>query len=271
MENELPTGKIIAGVVGLFIALIILIVIFPVVIIGAGERGVIFNNTTGVEDKILGEGIHFRIPFVQSVKKMSVKVQKNEVKAQAASKDMQTVNTTVVINWHLDANKVNNTYQTIGSQNDVIDTILTPNVIEVVKAATSQYTAEETLTKRQLLKENIDAGLSIRLAQYNIVLDDVSITDIDFSEEFNKAIEAKATAEQTALAERNKLETVKYQAQQSIETAKATAETIRIQAEAINKQGGADYVNLKAIEKWNGALPTTFIPGSSIPFLNMVK
>ncbi len=101
------------------------------------------------------------------------------------------------------------------------------------------------------------------------MLEQVNITNFQFSESFSAAIEAKVTAVQNAEAQKNKLEQVKYEAQQKIETAKAEAETIRISAQAINSQGGTDYVNLKAIEKWNGVLPTQFVPGSSMPFINV--
>lgn len=271
MENELtPEEKMISKnlkrlivggclVVGFF-------VLNPLVIIGAGERGVVFNNTTGIENRVLNEGIHFRMPFIQSVKTMSVRVQANEVVAQAASKDLQTVTAKIVLNWHLDDSQVHKAYQSVGDGKAIIERIIVPNVNEVVKAATAQKTAEELLTKRVDLKDAIDVGLTERLRSYNVIVDDVSIVDIDFSEQFNEAIERKVTAQQNADAEKNRLEQVKYQAEQRTVQAKAEAEAIKIQSEALKDSPG--LAQLEAVKKWNGVLPQ-YMMGETVPFLNL--
>lgn len=264
MDEEQSKMLKIAAYIGLgVLGLVMVIILNPIVIVGAGERGVVFNNTSGIEDRVLGEGLHMRIPFIQSVKKLSVKVQKNDVTAPAASKDLQTVSTQVAVNWHLDSSQVHRAYQEIGDEQAIIDRIITPNVQEVVKAATAQKTAEETLTKRAELKIVVDQGLTERLAAYHIIVDDVSIVDVDFSDEFNKAIERKAQAEQDALAERNKLESIKYQAEQKLITAKADAESIRIRSEALS--ANQRLVEWEAVQKWNGVLPQ--YTGGVIPFL----
>jgi prohibitin 1 len=269
MENDTNIVKLIIGAIAIFVVLLVVVFLFPIVIIGAGQRGVVFNNGSGVEDRILGEGLHFRTPFVESVKTLSVKVQKDEVDAQAASKDLQTVTAKIVVNWHLDADRVNKIYQSVGDEKEVIDRILIPNTNEVVKAATAKYTAEELLTKRPLLKDDVDIGLAKRLKTYNVVLDDVSIVDINFSSGFDQAIERKAQAEQDALAEKNKLESVKFQAQQKIETAKAEAESIRIKAEALAQN--QELVQLNAVDKWDGKLPQYMLGGSALPFINLTR
>lgn len=268
MENQgLSNGfrLVIAGV-ALFIIFIIFLLVNPFVRIGAGERGVIFSNASGVQDRILDEGWQFRKPFVESVKTYSVRVQKTDMDAPAASKDLQSVKAKVVVNWHFDSKNVNKVYQSIGSEQDVIERIIIPNTNEVIKAGTAGFTADQLLTRRTELKDKIDTDLSLRLKSYFVIVDDVSIVDLDFSEQFNQAIESKVTAEQTAQAEKNKLETVKYQAQQKIETAKADAESIRIQAEALAQND--NLVNLKAVEKWDGKLPTQML-GDAVPFLNI--
>ena len=96
-----------------------------------------------------------------------------------------------------------------------------------------------------------------------------SVTNFKFSDAYAQAIETKVTAVQNAEAAKNKLEQIKFEAQQTIETAKATAEAQRISSAALAAQGGQDYVNLKWIEKWNGELPTQYVPGSAFPFLNL--
>jgi len=235
MFDELSGGaKAIIGIVALVIVLILLSIFLPFTIVGAGERGVILKFGK-VQGNILGEGMHFRTPLVDDIEKVSVRVQKTNVESQAASRDLQTVKAVVAVNWHLDASKVNVIYQNIGNQDQVVDRILDPNVKEVVKAATAQRTAEELLTKRALLKDDIDKGLSVRLASYHVIVDDVSVVDLDFSAEFNAAIEAKASAEQQALKAQNDLKRIQIEAEQKVATAKAEAEAIKIQTEALSQ------------------------------------
>ncbi len=258
-----PT-QLIKWVIGIVVFVVIFFVINPLVIIGAGDRGVVFNRATGVEEKILGEGVHFRIPLVQSVVSMTVRVQKDEVAAEAASKDLQTVNTTIVVNYHLAADKVNKIYQQVGDEEIVLDRILKPAVHEVVKAATARLTAEEILTKRPELKTNIDTLLGERLLGYNIILDDVSIVDVEFSKEFNDAIEAKQIAEQDAQKAKFVTQKAEQDALAEINRAKGSAEAQRLQQQTLTQE----ILQKQAIEKWDGKFPTYF-GGGALPFLNI--
>jgi regulator of protease activity HflC (stomatin/prohibitin superfamily) len=251
MEN---TGaiKLIGGGIALFIIIIIVIAMFPIVVVGAGERGVVFNNASGIENRILGEGVHTRIPLVESVHTLSIKVQKTDIKAEAASKDLQTVNTDIVVNWHLDSSKVNKIYQKIGDEDAVRDSILTPAVQEVVKAATAKYTASEVIAKRAELKNDIDKALSERIRSYNILLDDVSITNVSFSAEFNQAIEQKQIAQQKAEQAQFTAEQAKNDAQAAINRAQGEAESQRLQQQTLTP----DLLEKLWIEKWDGHVPT---------------
>ena len=248
------------------VIVVVLIVVFgSFTIVGAGERGVVL--TLGrVSDVVFAEGLHFKLPIIQKVEKLDVKTQKEQVDATAASKDLQTVTAKVALNYHLDATKVNRLWQSIGSEYKT--RIIDPAIQEAVKAVTAKYTAEELITLRAQVKEDAKLALTERLTKEYIVVDELSIVDFDFSASFNEAIEAKVTAEQNALAAKNKLEQIKYEAEQRVTTAKGEAEAIRIQAQAIQQQGGAAYVNLKAVEKWNGTLPT-YMMGDTVPFVNL--
>lgn len=233
--------------------------------IGAGERGVLL--TWGKPSPVPStSGLNFKIPFVQTVVKMDVKTLKYEAKASAASQDLQTVTTDVAVNYHLSPDSVVTLYKEIGI--DYQDKIIQPAVQEVVKAITAKYTAEQLITKRAEVKEAIDVALRDRLAKSNIVVDTISITNFDFSTSFNQAIEAKVTTEQNALAAKNKLAQVEYEAQQRITQAEGEAKAIQIQAQAIQSQGGKEYVQLQAINKWNGNLPM-YTGGGAIPFINI--
>lgn len=251
---------------GVGAVIILTLLIGTVYTIPAGERGVLLTwgkaNPTAIT-----EGFHIKIPIAQSIVKMDVKTQKYVVeKATAASKDLQTVTTDVTINYIISPNSAPEIYSTIGTNYQ--DKIIIPAVQEVLKSATAQYTAEELITKRPEVKDKIDIALRERLNQFNIIVQAVSITNFDFSEVFNQAIENKVTAEQNALAAKNKLEQVKYEAQQRITQAEAEAEAIKIQAQAITQQGGKDYVQLQAINKWDGKMPLV-TGGSSLPFIDI--
>lgn len=262
-KQELKVGKVITHVIGGLIFLVILFGSWGN--IGKGERGVKFSKITG-NVSTLGQGLYFKLPIFEYVTKMDVQVQKDEVVASAASKDLQTVTARVAVNFKLDPEYVAQLSQDVGSQYK--ERLIDPAVQEVVKAVTAKYTAEELITKREEVREGIKIGLTEKLKTHHILVDQFNIVDFDFSASFNAAIEAKVTAEQNALASKNKLEQVKYEAEQRVTEAKAEAEAIRIQAQAITQQGGAEYVNLKAVEKWNGVLPQYQLSNTT-PFLNI--
>ena len=260
---SLHVGKVaVFGILGLLLVISLFSSIYTV---KAGERAVLL--TFGKPDMTpKTEGLHFKIPFVQEAVHIDVRTQKYEAKASAASKDLQTVSTEVTLNYFLTPERSAEVYKNIGVAYQ--DKVIQPAVQEVVKASTAQYTAEELITKRPEVKEKIDGGLRERLSKIGIVVQDVLITNFDFSSSFNAAIEAKVTAEQNALAAKNKLEQIKYEAEQTVTTAKGQAEAIKIQTEAINKQGGKDYVQLQAINKWNGQMPQ-FVGSGAVPFINL--
>lgn len=261
METNL-FKKIVLVIVGVF-AVLTLSGSFSLV--GAGERGVLIQ-LGAVQDDILSEGFNFKLPFVQSVHKLDVKTQVEQIDASAASKDLQTVTAKIALNYHLDVQRVNKLWQLVGKEYKT--RIIDPAIQEAIKAVTAKYTAEELITKRPQVKEDTKILLAQRLSKEFILVDEFSIVNFHFSKTFNEAIEAKVTAEQQALAAKNKLEQSKYEAEQRIAQAKGEAEAIRIQAAAIQNQGGAEYVNLKAIEKWNGALPTQML-SNVVPFINI--
>ncbi len=249
-----------AGAVGL-ITFIFLLALLPFTVIQAGHRGVVTNFGT-VKNVVLNEGFHIISPF-DHVTKIDVRTQKAETASSAASSDLQTVTTEVVVNYHLIPETVNDLYQNVGLSYNT--TVIAPAIQDSIKAATAQFTAEELITKRAEVSNLIETNLAARISRYSVV-ESVAIVNFDFSESFNAAIEAKVTAEQNALAAKNKLEQTKYEAEQVIVKAQAEAESIRIQAEAL--QGNQDLVALETVRKWNGVLPT-YVLGDSVPLLNI--
>lgn len=240
----------------------------PWVQIGAGQRGVVLNFGA-VQDYVLPEGLHFRVPIMQKVVPVDVRVQKSESDAAAASSDLQDVSSKVALNYHIVPNKANIVYQTIGL--NFKERIIDPAVQEVVKAVTAKYTAEELITKRPAVSDAMKLNLSERLMAHHIAVDAFSIVGFSFSKVFMEAIESKQTAEQLALKAKRDLERIKIEAEQKITAAKAEAESLRIQRANIS----ADLIELRkveatlrAIEKWNGILPQVAGTGA-MPFIGL--
>lgn len=275
--NTLIKKWTVTGVLAFFI----LIVIFGTfVIIGPGQRGIIVQFGK-VSDRVMGEGLNFKLPIRDSIVKISVQTETvqfdnlqgkgdNSEKSSlfCATKDLQDVQIAVIVNYHLDATKVNKTFQQYGSTYKV--NIIEPIIREVIKSQAALYTAEELVTKRAEFSDKVSILLSEKLGGKDAIFERLNITNFQFSESFSKAIEAKVTAEQNALAAKNKLEQVKFEADQRIAEARGEAEAIKIQANAIQAQGGKEYVSLKWVEKWNGTLPTTVL-GDSVPMINISR
>lgn len=259
--------KIIKGVVLFFIILLLLTTLRPFVIIGAGERGVVLNFGA-VQDKVLGEGIHLRIPIMQKIVALDVRVHKSQTDAEAASKDLQDTHSTIAVNYHILPEKSNWVYQNIGKEYK--ERIIDPAVQEVVKAVTARYTAVELITQREKVRAEIKDLLKQRLMAYNIIVDDFSIVNFKFSQQFTQAIEAKQTAEQLALKAQRDLERIKIEAQQKITQAQAEAEALRIQKQNVTPeliQLRQIEVTARAIEKWNGILPQ--VTSGAVPFIDV--
>lgn len=260
MTKELKIGIAVAV---LLVTLVLIIIAFPFTMVDAGHRGVVMNYGK-VQNQILDEGLHWRTPFVQSVKKIDVRVQRSDVKAAAASKDLQDVSMSVVVNYRIDPKKVNSVYQKIGDNKEVFERIIAPNTDEVVKASSARFTAEEIIQKRSELKRLIDEALMIRLTDYGVILDDVSLTEIDFSAEFNAAIEAKQVAEQRVQEARFIAEKAEQDAQAAINRATGEAEAQRLQQQSLTPL----MIQKMWIEKWNGDMPRV-VSGDSATLFNI--
>lgn len=251
------------------IVLVLLSWLNPFVVINAGHRGVI--TTFGkVNQQVLEEGLHFRVPIVQQVREINVQIQKAEGDGDAASRDLQQVHTKIALNYHLIPSRVAETYQLVGDLNSVGDRIIVPAVQEAFKSTTAKYTAEELISKRPEVRDQISQFMKDRLLRHGIAIDEFSIVNFRFSESFNQAIEGKTTADQLKLKAERDLERIKVEAEQKIASAKAEAESLRLQKQEITP----DLLKLReienqrlALEKWNGQLPQ--VTGGSVPMINI--
>lgn len=256
--------RIIYGVVGI----IVLVIFFgSFTIIEAGERGIVLNWGAFTGD-VLQPGLHFVLPIAQSVTKSNVRTILLTIdNAPAYSRDLQIVDVNSTLAYSVEPNDVGLLYAEVGPEYE--SRVILPVLTAAIKQVYAQYVAEELLTKRGEVQQKIEELVRTTLTGRHLVIQHYSIINEDFSEKYEQAIEQKQIAEQAALKANHDLERIKIEASQRIEQAKAEAEAIKIQAEAIQQQGGAAYVDLQAIAKWNGVLPTQMVPGSAVPFLNI--
>lgn len=234
-------------------------------IISAGHQGV--QVTLGqVNMNTLGEGFHFVNP-ISNVHSVNVRVTKAELKnANASTRDMQSVHTNIVVNYRLDGSKVAHVYKEFGLSLE--DKILMPAVNETFKAVTARYDSEELITKRSEVSAAIQQMIQDKVAKYGLIINETSLVNFGFSAQYEAAIEQKVIATQQKLKAEQDLERIKIESDQQIAKAQGEAESIRIQAQAIQQQGGKEYVELKRIEKWDGKLPATML-GNAVPMFNI--
>ena len=248
------------------LVIIAVIILIPksAVIVPAGHTGVVL--TLGrVDENVLQEGLHFKIPFIQDVVKIDNRITKLEVDTEAFSKDLQTVSTTIAINYRVETSMSYSIYKNIGR--DYESVLVVPAVNEVLKAITANYTAEESVTNRTLVSNGLIDGLNEKLNEIGLYVTDVNIINFDFSDAYITAIEEKQVAQQQLL----KAETEK---QTKITNAEADAEALKIQTEAeaeanrILAESITDaLVEYNKIQKWNGELP--MVTGGATSILDM--
>jgi regulator of protease activity HflC (stomatin/prohibitin superfamily) len=262
-KNSYPYKLIVYSSLGI-LAFLALVAFKPFAIIKAGDRGVVMRFGK-VQSAILDEGIHPIIPVVNSVQSLTVRVQKNDVIAAASSKDLQDVKIAIALNWHINPEKVNSVFQRLGDEEQIVNRIIDPAVSEIVKAASAQKNAEEIITKRNEVKQEIDIELQKRLNDYGILVDDVSLVDIAFSPEFTKAIEAKQIAEQQAKQADYEALKAEKTAQAEINRAKGQAEAQRLQKLTLTPA----LLQKEAITKWDGRFPMVMGGDGALPFINI--
>jgi prohibitin 2 len=218
-----------------------------------------------VQQQTLSEGLHFVNPL-STIRNVEVRMVSAQLKgASAGTKDLQQVHTDIVMNYRLDGTKAAHIYKEYGF--DLQDRVILPALNESFKAVTAHYSSEELITKRDEVSIKIKDEVGTKLGKYNIGVSDISLVNFGFSAEYQKAIEAKVIATQSKLKAEQDLSRIEVEAKQEVAKAEGRAKAIQIETQAINSQGGANYVQLKAIEKWNGSLPSTM--AGVVPFINV--
>ncbi len=233
------------------------------VVVPAGSSGVVV--TLGkVSDKPLKEGLHMKLPLLQTVEVVSNKIQKIEVDAPAVSKDLQSISSNIAVNFRVGSQSASFIYQNIGRDYQTI--MLLPAVQESMKSVTAKYTAEELITERAQVSQEVKTTLEDKVNSYGMVIEKFNIVNFEFSEEFNNAIEAKQVAEQNLIKTKTEQEQAlviaEAEAKKQVIAAEAEAEAIlkKAEAQAEANRKVADSLNDKLIEyakveKWDGELP----------------
>src|SRR3989441_9727301 len=249
-------------VAGIVTFVVIIVVMFEsVVVVEAGHRGVVLY-VGAVENRVLGEGIHFIIPFAEQVVPLEVRTLKFQADASAASNDLQEVQTTIALNYHISPSQANIIYQQLGA--NYPDRIIAPTIQESVKASVAKFNAEELITKRATAKAVIAQTIGNTLSARDIVVETVFITDFAFSQAFSNQIEAKVVAFQKYLTEQNNLKAIQVVANQTVVQAQAAArsniakaggesQAIKIITEQLKQS--PQYLQWLSINRWNGQMP----------------
>jgi|GEM_PF-2551846 len=241
MLKDLDRKKIgiAAGILFAFI-----LVSWTIKFIGAGESAIIFNRYRGMTDRTLREGINFVNPVTDKVIKYDLKVRRSDFgKLEGMSADNQTILIDVTVNWKLQPKQLRNIYQKIVG--DIRHTILENNVLEVAKAGLGKFKIDEIARNREALKKEIENDLKERLKTFYIDVVNVAIANVDYSDEYDKAVEAKLVAQQKALE-------AEYNKQAKIREAEAIAKSNQLLQKTITTL----VLKQKWIEKWDGRLPT---------------
>ncbi|MDR2357514.1 MAG: prohibitin family protein [Oscillospiraceae bacterium] len=282
-KNDYSTRVAVAAVAVVVAAILFFL---STVTVRSGTVGVV-SVLGAVQERVLDAGFHLRAPFVTNVTKVNTQTQKIESNSSAASKDLQTVSVVAAVNYHIDPQGAARLYKNVGMSYET--QIVTPAIQESVKAVIARFSAEELITQRQTVSAGIKEELAQKIGTYDIVTDEFNIMNFDFSDEFNRAVEAKQTAQQDALKAEQELARVTVEAQQLVEQAKAEAEATKARAdaeayatkaeadaeayaiEAIQKQlaqSGEAYLEYQRTQKWDGKLPTV---GGASAFIDASK
>jgi len=262
--------------IGIFVALLILFSILwgTFVIVPAGSRGVVLWWGS-VENRIMDEGLNFKVPMTETVIKVDVRVQPHPFREiDASSKEYQIVKMTGMMNFHIDPAFVNDLYQKVGL--DFAEKVIDPAFNDFVKEVVPMYPIGEILPKREEIRQTAMKKLGNNLARYHIVVDDIYFANIRFSPEYERAIEAKQVAQQQVETQKQVLAQREIEAHQKVATAKGDAEAILVVAQEQAKANEVlahsltpILVSYKSIERWNGVLPQ--VSGGAVPFIEVGK
>lgn len=235
-------------ILGAILVLLFLFFVFCFRVVGVGQVGIV--SQFGKITREQSSGVLFKAPYpIQHLVKMNIQTQKEQQDATAATHDLQSVNTTIAVNYHLTPDTARTVYQNVGTDYKI--RVIDPIIQESVKSVTANYDAADLIAKRPEVETKLEAILIAKLGQRGITVDNVSIVNFQFSGQFNDAIEAKQVAQQNA-----------QKAQYDLQTAQLKAQQQQAQAATLTPE----YLQLQAIEKWDGKMPANSLQGGGTIF-----
>ena len=246
------------------LALIVVITLFSsFYTIKSTERGVL--STFGkISPGVIDDGLHVKIPFIQTVKKVNVQQKKFDGKENSYTRDVQTSEVQYTINYELVRENVNNLIKNVGD--DYHNRIVVPFIRSAMKEAFGNFAATEIVENRDAVRREIESTLRHTLDSNYFLNIQFQLVDIDFDDDFENAIKEKQVAEQQALKAKNVTIQIEEQAKQTKIRAEADAEAIRIKAKAL--ESNPKLVEYEAVQKWDGKMPQ-YMMGNSLPLINL--
>lgn len=264
MRTEVPTNKKIFKWILYSLFWIFLIITFfsSFYTVKSTERGVL--STFGkIQDNVVVDGLHFKIPFIQSIQKINVQQKKFDGKEDSYTRDVQTSEVTYTINYDLVRENVCLLIKNVGT--DYHTRIVEPYIRSAVKSSFGNFNATQIVENRDKVRFEIEKKLQATLDKRYFTNIHFQLVNIDFDDQFETAIKEKQVAEQNALKAKNVTIQIEEQAKQTKIKAEAEAEAIRIKANALEKN--PKLVEYEAVQKWDGKLPE--YTGGAIPFINI--
>lgn len=246
-------------IVSVIVILVLIVLFASIKTVPTGSVGV-KTRFGAVQDSVITEGINLKVPFIEKIVLINCKTQKIDITSESSTKDMQTVNVTIAVNYNVNKDTANSLYQEVGLNYE--DVIIQPAMLESIKATMAQYTAEELITRRSEVSEQIKATLISKISSRGFTITGFNTTNINFSDAYNQAIEQKAVAQQQVETAKANLEKQQIENQKRISVAEADAKVMELQ----NSQITENTLRLKELEneekyidKWNGQMPSTML------------
>jgi len=242
-----------------------------------GERGVILRN--GAVVGTAEPGLGFKLPIVDSVREINVQTQARVYeKVMVYSRDQQNANLQVSVNYRLATDQVEKIYSEFGGQDGIVTRLLDRQVPEEVKNVFGRFNAVTAIQERERLSREVQESIQKAASNTMLIVESVQVENIDFSDAYEQSIEQRMLAEVEVQKVQQNAEREKVQAEIAVIQAKAQADAVKLQgdaeAHAINARGRAlrdnpALIELVQAEKWDGKLPTTMVPGQTVPFINV--
>lgn len=233
-------------------------------VVDTGNRGIKteFGKVTG---EPLVEGLYFYNPFTSSIVELSVREEKLEDKTECFTRDTQKVTIAYALNYYPKPEKIGALYQDKGREWDA--KIVKPMVLQAIKDVAGHYIADDLVGKREEARDTAFAEIKRSLDARDVVATNLSFTNLDFDDAYEKAVENKVVAIQKAAEAKNKTVEIEEQSKQKVIAAEAEAKSMTIRSQALSQNKG--LVDYEAVQKWDGKLPQYMTGNGAMPFLNI--